>query len=201
MLASKKTLGERMRNTKWWRSFTWYVAGSIAGGVTMGLAFGVVGARLFAALDPTAAAVAALVLVAGLVGVAFEFHLFGLRLPTIVRQVDENWLGRYRPWLYAGGFGYQLGLGVVTVVTSAGVYLTWILCALTGTVWGGVVIGATFGLVRALPLLLVARVDGPASLRGRLRAFNARAPIASRAATASVVLVPVFALVALGLGG
>jgi hypothetical protein len=201
MLASINPLGERMRNRRWGGSFAWYLAGSVAGGLTMGVAFGALGAALFALFDPTDTAVGVLVLGAGVVGVAFETHLFGLHLPTIIRQVDENWLGRYRAWIYAGGFGYQLGLGVVTVVTSAGVYLTWILCLLSGCVWGGMLIGAVFGVVRALPLLLVARVDGPASLRTALRAFNARAPLASLAALVSVALVPVLALATLTLGG
>lgn len=201
MLASINPLGERMRNQKWWRSFAWYGAGSVLGGVTMGVLFGLLGAALFAAFAPTETVVGLLVLASGLVGVAFEVHLFGLRLPTIIRQVDENWLGRYRAWVYAGGFGFQLGLGVVTVVTSAAVYLTWILCTLSGTVWGGVVIGAAFGVVRALPMLLVARVDTPGDLRARLRSFDAAAPIASRVALVTVVVVPVLALTALGLGG
>jgi hypothetical protein len=201
MLASINPLGERMRNHRWGASFAWYVAGSVLGGLTMGVLFGALGALLFAAFDPSASVVGLLVLGFGILGVAFETHLFGLRLPTIIRQVDENWLGRYRSWVYAGGFGYQLGLGVVTVVTSAAVYLTWILCTLSGTVWGGVVIGVAFGLVRALPMLVVAKVDSPTKLRERLRAFDAAAPIASRLALVTVVVVPVLALTALGLGG
>lgn len=201
MLASINPLGERMRNHRWGASFAWYLAGNVLGGLTMGLLFGALGAALFAWLDPSTTAIGLLVVGLGLVGVAFDTHLFGLRLPTIIRQVDENWLGRYRSWVYAGGFGYQLGLGVVTVVTSSTVYLTWILCALTGTVWGGAVIGFAFGFVRALPMLVVARVDSPGALRERLRAFDAAAPIASRVALVTVVVVPVLALAALGLGG
>jgi hypothetical protein len=201
MLASINPLGERMRNRSWGASFAWYVAGNLLGGLTMGTLFGLLGAALFSVFDPSETVVGLLVLGFGLVGVAFETHLFGLRLPTIIRQVDENWLGRYRAWVYAGGFGYQLGLGVVTVVTSAAVYLTWILCALAGTVWGGVVIGVVFGLVRALPMLVVARVDSPDDLRARLRGFAAAAPIASRISAITVVVVPVVALAALGLGG
>ena len=201
MLASINPLGERMRNRRWGASFAWYLAGSVLGGLTMGALFGVLGVALFAWFDPSETVIGALVLGFGLVGIAFETHLFGLRLPTIIRQVDENWLGRYRSWVYAGGFGYQLGLGVVTVVTSATVYLTWILCALSGTLWGGIVIGVAFGFVRALPMLMVARVDSPGLLRERLRSFNAAAPLASRVALVTVVVVPVFALAALGLGG
>ena len=85
-----------MRNTRWWRSFAWYLAGSIAGGVTMGVLFGALGAALFAAFDPSSAAVAALVVGLGLVGLAFELHLFGLRLPTIIRQVDEKTIEHIR---------------------------------------------------------------------------------------------------------
>jgi hypothetical protein len=201
MLASINPLGERMRNRRWGASFAWYVAGSVLGGLTMGVLFGLLGVGLFAWFDPSQTVVGALVLGFGLVGVAFETHMFGLRLPTIIRQVDENWLGRYRAWVYAGGFGYQLGLGVVTVVTSATVYLTWILCTLSGTLWGGIVIGVAFGFVRALPMLMVARVDSPGMLRERLRAFNAASPLASRVALVTAVVVPVFALAALGLGG
>ena len=201
MLASINPLGERMRNRRWWTSFAWYLAGNVLGGLTMGVLFGLLGVALFALFDPSETVVGVLVLAFGLVGVAFETHLFGLRLPTIIRQVDENWLGRYRAWVYAGGFGYQLGLGVVTVVTSAAVYLTWILCTLSGALWGGIVIGTAFGLVRALPMLLVARANSPDTLRDRLRAFNAAAPLASRVALVTVVVVPVLALAALGLGG
>jgi hypothetical protein len=201
MLASINPLGERMRNRRWGTSFAWYAAGNVLGGLTMGALFGLLGAALFAVFDPSGTVVGLLVLAFGLVGVALETHMFGLRLPTIIRQVDENWLGRYRSWVYAGGFGYQLGLGVVTVVTSAAVYLTWILCALSGTVWGGLLIGAAFGFVRALPMLVVASVDSPEMLRERLRAFTSAAPLASRVAQVTVVVVPLVALVALGLGG
>lgn len=201
MLASINPLGERMRNRRWGTSFAWYLAGSVLGGLTMGVVFGLLGVALLALFDLSETLVGVLVLAFGVVGVAFETHVFGVHLPTIIRQVDENWLGRYRAWVYAGGFGYQLGLGVVTVVTSAAVYLTWILCTLSGALWGGVVIGAVFGFVRALPLLLVARANNPDKLRERLRTFSAAAPLASRVALVTVVVVPVLALAALGLGG
>ena len=44
------------------------------------------------------------------------------RLPTTRRQVNEDWMGRYRGWVYGGAFGAQLGSGVATIVTSAAVY-------------------------------------------------------------------------------
>ena len=53
-------------------------------------------------------------------------------------------------------------------------------------------IGATFGVVRALPMLLVAHADTPPALRTRLREFNAVAPLASRVTLVTVVALPVF---------
>jgi hypothetical protein len=161
----------------------WYVAGSLAGGVVMGLTFGL------------------LVLGFGLVGLAFDLRLFGWRLPTVIRQVDENWIPRYRAWVCAGGFGFQLGLGVVTIVTTSAVYLTWILAGLAGSVWGAIAIGATFGAVRALPMLLIARVDSPGLLRVRLRSLAAAAPVAAGMTTVVVGSLSVVALLALTLGG
>src|SRR5919202_1077090 len=73
--------------------------------------------------------------------------------PTIRRQVDERWLVTYRDWAYGAGFGVQLGLGAVTIVTSASVYLPWVLELAAATPAGGALVGAVFGLSRALPLL------------------------------------------------
>jgi hypothetical protein len=179
----------------------WYVAGSVAGGVVMGVTFGLLGKGVDALFPRDENVTALLVLGFGLVGVAFDLHLFGWRLPTFVRQVDETWISRYRAWVCAGGFGFQLGLGVVTIVTTSAVYLTWVFAALAGSVWGGIVIGATFGVVRALPMLLVARVDSPGHLRARLRALAAAAPVAVAMTTVVVVSLPVVALLALTLGG
>jgi sulfite exporter TauE/SafE len=121
-------------------------------------------------------------------------------LPTVRRQVDEDWIPRYRAWVYAGGFGFQLGLGVVTVVTTATVYLTWAFALLTGSVAWGAVIGVVFGLGRALPVLLVARADTPGQLRAALQHFSHWAQPARRVATTVTALVPAVAL-ALVLGG
>ena len=67
--------------------------------------------------------------------------------------------------MYGLGFGVQLGLGVVTIVTTAAVYLTWVAAFLSGSVAVGAAVGAAFGLARAVPVL------GSGSLRtpGRRR--------------------------------
>ena len=88
--------------------------------------------------SPVAAILVAALLLAGL---PLDSRVAGLRLPTWRRQVDEAWLGRYRGWVYGAGFGVQLGLGVVTIVTSATVYATVLLCALSGSPPVGLALG------------------------------------------------------------
>jgi sulfite exporter TauE/SafE len=196
MLASITPLGERSRRHRWWVTYAWYLAGSVAGGVTIGVLAGGAGASLTRVVGRSDTATAVAVLLVGLVAVAFERPGSGARLPTVVRQVDEDWIGRYRAWQYAGGFGYQLGLGVVTLVTTAAVYLTWVLAVVSGSLAAGAVIGLSFGFARALPLLAVADVDSPAALRRRVAAFHRVGPAATRAAFVAVVAVPVVATIA-----
>lgn len=166
MLASITPLGERGRHNRWGTTAAWYVAGSILGGVTSGAVFGALGALAGTALEAAGAStttltVAALATLAVLcaVGLACDLHLFGLRLPTNHRQVNERWLDTYRAWVYGGGFGFQLGLGLVTIVTVSATYLTFAAAFLSGSVLGGVLIGATFGLARALPLFAARHAD------------------------------------------
>ena len=156
MLSSISPLGERARHSRWWLTTTAYLLGSLAGGLTVG---GL--AALLGALLPTAVrtsrwtlAVVAAVLLVGLV-----VDLRNRRsVPSWRRQVDEQWLTRYRGWVYGIGFGAQLGFGLVTIVTSTTTYAAVLLAALTGHLGAGLAIGATFGVVRALPSLLMARV-------------------------------------------
>jgi sulfite exporter TauE/SafE len=194
MLASINPLGERSRNRRWWATYGWYLAGSVLGGVSMGALLGALGVVIDELVPHVEDATAVVVLVLGLVGLVLELHVGGVPLPTVRRQVDENWIPRYRAWVYAGGFGFQLGLGVVTVVTTVTVYLAWALAVLAGSVLGGAVIGFTFGFVRAMPLLLVARADSPIRLRAALQRFAGWAPAGDRSATAAAAAVPIVAL-------
>jgi hypothetical protein len=162
----------------------------------MGLITGAIGRGLDGLLAPTETTVAVVAGLLGLGALAFELHLGGIVLPTVRRQVDETWIRRYRAWVYAGGFGVQLGLGVVTVVTTATVYLTWAFAMLTGSLIGGLVIGVTFGLARAVPILLVSRVSSPGELRDVLRRFSGWAPVARRVSSATSLMVGLVSLVA-----
>jgi len=157
MLTSITPLGERGRGMRWGVTTGWFAAGATAGGAVIGVLFGALGATL-APLHHAKWTLLATALAAAL-GWAFERSLFGLRLPSPKRQVDDQWLYRYRGWVYGGGFGFQLGLGFVTVVNTSLVYLTAILCFVTGSPALGACLGGIFGAARGIPLLLVRHVQ------------------------------------------
>jgi sulfite exporter TauE/SafE len=194
MLASITPLGERGRRMRWGRTVAAYVVGSVLGGAAVGGLLGGLGALLPIRPGPTVTAL----LVALTCLVAAGLDLAGRGLPAGRRQVDEQWLSRYRGWVYGTGFGFQLGLGVVTIVTTATVYATLVLALLTWSVGGGLAVGATFGLARALPVLAAARVTTPdrlAALHRRLASWSA---YAHRAAVALPCLVGAAALAVAG---
>ena len=197
MLSSITPLGERGRGRRWRTTATAYVVGSIIGGAVVGAALGAVGRLLDALVDPSRAVVAAVVVLLCLAGIALDLRLLGLRLPTVRRQVDENWLGAYRGWVVGAGFGLQLGLGVVTIVTTSAVYVTLGLALLTGSVLGGLLVGTVFGLVRALPILAVRRVASTADLVAVSRRMSQWAPAARRAALGVQALLAVGAVAVL----
>jgi hypothetical protein len=182
MLTSISPLGERARGNRWGITVTAYVVASVLGGLTTGALLGLAGS-LLQPLPLVAAAACAVAAVADLA------H----RLPTLRRQVDEDWLTRYRGWVYGVGYGYQLGLGVVTIVTSAATYATVALCLLGGSLAAGAAIGTCFGLVRAMPLLLLRGATTP----DRLRSVAAGLERLSSAAGRSTVVVLAGAAVAL----
>ena len=193
MMASITPLGERGRNNRWWRTASALTAGCVAGGWTLGLASGALG-RAVAAVTTSEGTLAdgpAAVLAAGALVAAGAVELGGWRLPTVRRQVDEDWLPRYRGWVYGAGFGVQLGVGLATTVTTAAVYALVALAALagaTGAVAAAQAAGAVFGLARALPVLAGARMHDPDRLRRRLRRVAAAATY-SRMATGSSLCV------------
>lgn len=168
MLSSICPLGERARASRWSVTTGAYVLGSMAGGAALGLLSALAGALLPAAWRGSAPVLG---LCAGLLalGAAADLGLLPRTLPSWRRQVDEQWLTRYRGWVYGLGFGTQLGFGVVTIVPSATTYAVALAALMTGTAAAGALIGALFGLVRALPVLLLARVDAPDQLHGVFR--------------------------------
>jgi len=157
MLSSISPLGERARNSRWWLTTTAYLLGSLAGGLTLGGLAGLVGS-LVPSSWRTAPVTLVACAVALLLGLAIDLRAGGHGVPSWRRQVDVGWLEKYRGWVMGLGFGAQLGFGLVTIITSTTTYAAVLLAALSGQVGAGLAIGGAFGMVRALPSLLMAGV-------------------------------------------
>ncbi|MEA2580020.1 MAG: hypothetical protein QOE83_912 [Actinomycetota bacterium] len=165
MLASITPLGERGRGRRWGSTVAVYLAGGLAGGLAIGALAGALGSVVFGSLTTGVRLV--ILAVAVLVGLALDLKLFGFSFPTVHRQVNEDWLVRYRGWVVGLGFGGQLGFGVVTIVTTSAVYAMVLAAALTADVRAAAVIGAVFGVARAAVVFAVAGVKKPEQL-GRI---------------------------------
>jgi MFS family permease len=195
MLASIHPLGERARGRRWAITVSAFIAGAASAGAAAGGLLGLAGAtvREHAGLPWTA--VGAAVVVLCLAGGLLDLGWLGPKLPSVRRQVNEDWLHRYRGGVYGFGFGFQLGLGVATIVTTAAVYVAYALAFLTGSALAGLAIGATFGSVRGLSVLLAARVEAPQQLWALHRRLQRWAP-ASRTITVLAQFAVVVAVLA-----
>ncbi len=196
MLASIHPLGERARNRRFGATVSAYLAGSVMGAASVGALLGQAGAWFGDAVGPAPAAVAGAAAAACAVGLALDLQLRGLRLPTPRRQVDKSWLDTYRGWVYGLGFGFQLGLGVVTVVNTAAVYVMLALALLSASPAGGMAVGATFGIVRGTMILMVANVRRPEQLREVLRRMQSWELPSQRAGVAVLSLTAIGVAVA-----
>ena len=165
MLSSITPVSERGRGHRYAATSTWFLAGAIAGGATLGAAVAAL-AGVVNVLDPSDAVVDVVAAVT-LVAVAT------VSLPIHRRQVNEVWLDRYRPWVYGVGFGWQIGVGLATYVKSTGIYALIVLGALTGRPAVALALCTLFGLVRGLAVLLTARVRSPEDLVAFHRRFMA----------------------------
>ncbi len=184
MLASINPLVERARGNRWGWTVGAYAVAATAAAATMGAIVGALGGLAGARGRWGLPLLGAVALAAGVADLAIP-----RRLLTSSRQVDEVWLSRYRGWVYGAGFGAQLGVGVVTVITSATVYAWLAALALCGSAAGGALIGAAFGLARAVPFAAVARVQAPEQLRRRLRTLAGWAGPGRAAAAATAAAV------------
>ncbi len=187
MLSSISPLGERARRARWGLTVSAYLAGSLVGGAAAGLVSALVGSLLPVSWRASGWAAVAVAL-GVLAGLALDVRARGHALPSWHRQVDEAWLARYRGWVYGIGFGLQLGAGVLTIVTSSTVYAVLLLAGWSGTAWVGVLVGATFGLVRALPVLSLHGVHAPGDLRVLFERVERWGPRVDRVARGSLVV-------------
>ena len=186
MLSTVTPLAEAGRGRRWSVTATWFVAGAVLGGLTLGVGMAGLAAAV-AVLGPSTSAVLGIATVVALVGAASDLDLFGWHIPFHGRQVNERWLDQYRAWVYGGGFGWQIGVGLATYITTAGVYLMILLVGLIGSPALAVGIGAGFGLVRGLAILAGRGIASTEHLLAVHRRFGAlRQPV--RLAVVAVLL-------------
>lgn len=185
MLSSITPLGQRGRGMSWGRTVIAFWVGAIAAAAGL---FTVVGAAgEFFGLDRFGpwSYLAVIAAAAGL-------DLAGARPPGPHRQVDEDWLGRYRDWVVGLGFGAQLGLGFMTIVPSWGYWAVLAVGASIGLPWAAL-IGVGFGVGRSLLLVASRRVGSPNALADMMRRFSGAESTARRVAVAGYGLVVLMA--------
>jgi hypothetical protein len=194
MLSTITPVRERARGHHFGVTATWFVLGSIVGGALLGW-LGVVSAGLTRALELSGGGRLGLAAVATLAAAGLDAGMLGPRLPHQRRQVDEAWLDEFRPWIYASGFGLQIGFGLATYVMSGGVYLVVLLGALTATPALALLVGVVFGAARGAAVLAGSRNTDPERLARFHRRFAAteapvrRAVIAVEASVGTVLAV------------
>ena len=189
MLSTITPIGERGRSHRYYSTAAWFVGGAVLGGATLGLCAAILAAGV-GALDLSAAAALGAAALLAAVTIASDLKVGGFRLPSHTRQVNETWLDQYRSWVYGGGFGWQIGVGLATYVTTSAVYLMVAMAALTGSPATALAIVTGFGLVRGLAVLLGRNLTSPDRLMTLHRRLEELLPTAQRA----VVLVQAAAL-------
>jgi hypothetical protein len=179
MISAINPLSERSRGNRYWLTTAWFVLGSVLGGVALGSASAVF-AFLVRPVAGHELAASWMAVLACLVALAADRRLAGFQLPLHPRQVNELWLTSYRRWLYAAGFGAQIGIGFATYIMTAATYLVVVLAALTGSPALALATGTVFGLVRGLAVLLSARCRTAAALRQLHLRMSALEPVSLR---------------------
>lgn len=192
MVSAINPFSERSRGHRYGLTCGWFVAGALVGGAGLGL-LGGVGALAVGATGADTTTALLLAAVVCLAAVAVDTGALGRRPPFFHRQVDETWLWSYRRWLYAAGFGLQIGAGLATYVMTASTVGLVLLAALTGSPATAVGTGLLFGLVRGSAVLLTARARTPQSLLrlhaglDRLAPWSIAVVVATQAVLAAVL--------------
>lgn len=162
MLGSLTPLGERSRGNRWMTTVVLFAVASTAAGVAIGSALAALGVLL--GISPSLPWVTALIGAAALAGLLIDIGVLPVPLPSPRRQVNDAWLPLYRRWVYAVGFGGQLGAGFATVVNGSALYVLAVAAFASGTIWRGAVMLGAYGAIRAASLLAARDVRDSATL-------------------------------------
>lgn len=172
MLSSITPLGQRSRQGSWVRTIVAFVVGALIAGFLVFGSLGLVGDKTDLASAPIWVSILVLAVAAGL-------DTLGVPAPGPRRQVNEDWLGRYRDWVTGLGFGVQLGAGFFTIVPAFAVWALLALALLNGLPLA-LVIGAGFAIGRWLLLLSTRGVSSPTRLAQLMGRFASLEHVASR---------------------
>lgn len=184
MLSTITPLSERARGYRYGATAVWFVGGAAVGGASLGVLCSLLagGYRVLGA-HATATAVAALLV--SMAGSAADSGLWGPLLPIHRRQVNDQWLSSYRRWVYAIGFGWQIGSGLSTYIMTFAVFTMMFLSVLAGDPIVALLVCTSFGLLRGLAVLITAKASTPLRLR-QLHRWMDRASEPVRWATIAV---------------
>ena len=133
-----------------------FAGGALVGGpVTFG-ALGALGALTHGAGEPIAYGLAAAIAIAAAVAEARGSSI----MPQVRRQLPEHWRRLMPMPVAAALYGVLLGIGFTTFVLSFGVWALAGISLALGDPLAGAVIGACFGLGRAIPVVGLAPLAG-----------------------------------------
>jgi len=171
MLSTITPIAERARGHRYPVAVGWFILGATLGGASLGLGMAALAAAV-ASFGPSVTVALGVSAGLALLAAAADARLGGFHLPGHTRQVNELWFGRYRTWVYAGGFGWQIGVGLATFITTNAVYVMIAMAALTGEPLVALAIGTAFGFVRGLAVLTGHRLVSPDALLAFHRRFD-----------------------------
>lgn len=163
MLGTFTPLGERSRGGSFVRTATLYILASTVAAALLGLLMELVAAPMLHLLHASKHAL----VIAGVLGltlVAVDLSGRTAHLPHFHRQVSDGWLGRFRPAIYALGFGAQLGLGFTTHMVTGATYAVFAYAALTQQAALAGIVAGVYGLTRGSLVFLGAFVNDPYAL-------------------------------------
>ncbi len=139
---------------RWFSSSLVYLATSVLGATLLGTLLGVAGMYPvhWIGIDHAVIVVAIALCIFGLI------DLQVLRVPRIQRdaQVPEWWRWHFAPEVSSALYGAMLGAGVLTKISFANFYAIMVWSLFSGSVTAAILIMGTYGLCRALPVVIVA---------------------------------------------
>jgi hypothetical protein len=188
MLSQLNPVAERSRGQRFRVTATWFVVGSVLGGVTLGAGMLAL-AAIVDAIGVSATATFGAVAVIALVCAAIDARLLPFAPPFIRRQVNEYWLPRYRGWVYGLGFGWQIGTGVTTYVMTSAVFAMVLVGGLSADPLVAFGAAILFSLVRGVAVFATDRCLTFDALAAFHRRFDAVGIVVRRAVIAALVVV------------